>query len=152
MIKIICVGKIKEKNLQELINDYLKRLRKYIKVEIKEVSDENDNNDGKLLEKEQKNIKKYINKNDYVIVLDIKGKQLSSELFSKTLEDLFIRGKSDITFIIGSSYGLSDDLKKEADFNLSFSTMTFPHQVFRLLLVEQIYRAFKIIKNETYHK
>ena len=152
MIKIICVGKIKNKSLKLLINNYLKRLRRYNKVEIKEVLDESNNNDGRLLEKEENNIKKHINNNDYIIALDIDGKQISSESFAKTLEDLFIRGKSNITFIIGGSYGLSDNIKKEADLNLSFSKMTFPHQLFRLVLIEQIYRAFKIIKKETYHK
>lgn len=145
MIKIICLGKIKEKYLNDLINDYSKRISKYHKLEIIELKDTNN-----LLE-EKKNILNNINNNEYVIALDITGKEMQSEEFAYTIDKTFL-SNSTITFIIGSSYGLHKDIKDRADMRLSFSKMTFPHGLFRGILLEQIYRAFKILNNESYHK
>ncbi len=145
MIKIICLGKIKEKYLIDLIADYQKRISKYHKIEIIELKDEND------LNLEKKNIEKNITKQDYIIALDINGEQITSESLAKKIEETFIH-HSTITFIIGSSIGLHPDIKNIADFKLSFSSMTFPHGLFRGILLEQIYRSFKIINKETYHK
>ena len=150
MIKIITVGKIKEEYLKDAIKEYLKRLGKYTKVSIIEVPDENFEV-SKTLSKEKDSILKYINEKDFIITLEIDGKELSSVELSTRLNDIMIN-YSDITFIIGGSYGLHDDIKKMSNFALSFSKMTFPHQLFRVMLLEQIYRSFKIINNETYHK
>lgn len=147
MIKVICVGKIKENFYKEAINEYLKRLSKYTKLEIIEVADFSENS----LSKEAALILKHLNKDDYVITLEIEGKLLDSEKLSNLIETQMIHGKN-ITFIIGGSYGLDNKIKEKASFSLSFSKLTFPHQLFRVILLEQIYRAFKIIKNETYHK
>jgi len=145
MIKIICLGKLKEAYLTEFVNDYLKRLNKYHKTEIIELKDEND------LESEAKNILKYININDYVITLEIEGQSLNSLDFAKKLEETF-NHYGTITFVIGSSTGLSDTIKKRSNYALSFGKFTYPHGVFRGILLEQIYRAFKINNHETYHK
>lgn len=150
MIKIITVGKIKEQYLKDAINEYLKRLSKYTKINLIEVPDEN-YDISKTLETEKNIILKYINEKDYIITLEIEGKELSSVDFSKKLNDTLINN-SDITFIIGGSYGLHDDIKKISNYALSFSKMTFPHQLFRIMLLEQIYRSYKILNNETYHK
>lgn len=145
MIKIICLGKIKEKYINDLINDYKERISKYHKIEIIELKDTNN------LEEEKNDILKHIGTNDYVIALDIEGKQLDSVELAKTIDKIFLNN-STITFIIGSSYGLHKDLKEKANLRLSFSSMTFPHGLFRGILLEQIYRSFKILNNETYHK
>ena len=145
MIKIICLGKLKESYLTELVNDYLKRINKYHKAEIIELKDEEN------LESEAKNILKYINPNDYVITLEIEGKALNSLEFAKLIDETFITN-STITFIIGSSTGLANTIKERSNFKLSFSKFTFPHGLFRGILLEQIYRAFKINHNENYHK
>ena len=148
MIKIICVGKIKEKFFKDAIEEYVKRLSKYTKLEIIEVPDEST---GNILEKEKEHIMKYINDKDYIITLEIEGNNISSIELSEKLEKTFLNYPN-ITFIIGGSYGLDDEIKKKSNFKLSFSKMTFPHQLFRILLLEQIYRSFKIINNESYHK
>ena len=145
MIKIICLGKIKEKYLEELINDYQKRINKYHKLEIIELKDLND------LEKEAQAILKNISDKDYVISLDIKGKIISSTQFVQVIDQTF-NNYSNITFIIGSSEGLSQKVKEQSHLLLSFSAMTFPHGLFRGILLEQIYRCFKILNNEKYHK
>ena len=145
MIKILCVGKIKEKFFREAIDEYKKRLSKYTKLEIIEVAD------NESIDKEKELLLKHINEKDYIITLEIEGKELTSPELSKKLEDIFMIN-SNITFIIGSSNGLHDDIKKLSNFKLSFSKMTFPHQLFRIILLEQIYRAFKISNNESYHK
>lgn len=150
MIKIITVGKIKEKYLKDGINEYLKRMQKYAKVEIIELQDE-DFDINKTLLKEKEKIEKYIKERDYVVTLEIDGEELSSIELSKKIDNIMLNN-SDITFIIGGSYGLHDDIKKRSNFALSFSKMTFPHQLFRLILLEQIYRSFKILNNEKYHK
>lgn len=145
MIKIICLGKIKEDYLNNLIQDYKTRINKYHKIEIVELKDEND------LLVEKKNIEKYISHQDYVIALDIKGEQLDSVALANKIKETFIHHGT-ITFIIGSSIGLHEDIKNRANFKLSFSKLTFPHGLFRGVLLEQIYRSFKIINKETYHK
>lgn len=144
MIKIIAIGKIKEKYLKDAINEYLKRLSKYTKVEIVELDDSNINNEKELI---LKNIKE----KDYVITLEIEGSTYTSIEFSKRIEKQLIQN-SNICFIIGGSDGLHDEIKNIAKEKISFSTMTFPHQLFRVLLLEQIYRAYKITNNESYHK
>lgn len=151
MIKIITVGLIKEKYLKDAIAEYQKRLRKYREVEILEVKDEGILPPVQAMEKEAEKIKKYISEKDYIITLEIEGKQLTSEQFSKKLEDIMI-SNSNITFIIGGSYGIDKSIKEISKYHLSFSKMTFPHQLFRVLLLEQIYRAYKIMNNESYHK
>ena len=144
MIKIICVGKLKEKYLVELVNDYKKRINKYHKLEIIEIPDCD-------IKTEENKILSLI-ENEFVITLDINGKMLTSEELSTKLNSLFTSGKSNIIFVVGSSDGLGENIKKRSDLSLSFSKMTFPHGLFRGILLEQIYRAFKIINNEKYHK
>ena len=151
MIKIICVGKIKEKFFKEALEEYQKRLSKYIKINIIEVEDINLNNEELIKQKESELILKHIDKKDYVITLEIDGKQLSSIELSNKIQELETIN-SNITFIIGGSYGLYDEIKKLSNFKLSFSKLTFPHQLFRVILLEQIYRAYKIKNNESYHK
>lgn len=145
MIKIICLGKIKEQYLIYMINDYKSRISKYHKIEIIELKDTND------LEEEKDNILKHISNQDYIITLDIKGKELDSLEFSNLIDKAFLE-RGTITFIIGSSNGLSDDIKKISNQNISFSKLTYPHGLFRAILLEQIYRSFKILNNESYHK
>lgn len=145
MIKIICLGKIKEEYLKKLISDYQKRISRYHRIEIIELNDSND------LKKEAVDISKHINNQDYVIALDIQGENISSEELARKIDNTFL-SHSTITFIIGSSYGLDESIKKRANYRLSFSKLTFPHGLFRGMLLEQIYRSFKILNNETYHK
>ena len=156
-IKIISVGKIKEKYLLEGIKEYAKRLSKYCKLEMIEVSDEKAPEN--LSEAEKERIKdlegeKVLNKisSEYVIALAIEGKQLDSIDFSETFNQIFTYKNSDISFIIGGSMGLSKGVYNRADMQISFSKMTFPHQLMKLILLEQIYRAFRINNNESYHK
>ncbi len=151
MIKIIAVGSIKENYLKEALNEYLKRLSKYTNIEIIEVKDEGLVEESKALAIEKERIKKHLNNKDYIITLEIEGESLTSKEFATTIENIFLQ-TSNITFIIGGSYGLSPEIKSLAKKHLSFSKMTFPHQLFRLLLLEQIYRAYKINNNESYHK
>ena len=145
MIKIICLGKIKEQYLNEMIDDYKKRISKYHRLEIIELKDTNN------LEEEATNINKYLSNQDYIISLYIEGKQIDSIELSKLIDETF-NHNSTITFIIGSSNGLSNTIKEKSNLRLSFSKMTFPHGLFRAMLLEQIYRSFKILNNETYHK
>ena len=151
MIKIICVGKIKEKYFKDAIDEYVKRLSKYTKISIIEVNDIDNPSVDIILSKEKDEIIKHILDRDYVITLEIEGNMLSSVEFSKKIDSIF-NTNSNITFIIGASYGLHNDIKNRSNYKLSFSKMTFPHQLFRVNLLEQIYRAFKINNNETYHK
>ena len=144
MIKIICVGKVKEKYLRDMIDDYIKRISKYHKIEIIELADSNIN-------KEKEELLKVINTKDYNIVMDIDGNNLSSREFAEKIDKTFLIN-SNITFIIGGSDGISPEIKELANYRLSFSKLTFPHQLFRGILLEQIYRAFKILNNESYHK
>ena len=151
MIKVICVGKIKEKYLNEAIQEYKKRLSKYTKLDIIEVSDVDNPNIDIVLLKEKESIEKHINNKDFVITLEIKGNILSSEDLAQKIQKIF-NTNSTITFIIGGSYGLHKDIKNRSNFKLSFSKLTFPHQLFRVNLLEQIYRVYKINNNEAYHK
>jgi len=151
MIKIICVGKIKEKFYKEAIEEYTKRLSKYTKLQIIEVEDINLPNETLIKQKESELIEKNINDKDYVITLEIEGNELNSIELSKKLEQLE-QTNPNITFIIGGSYGLDEKIKQRSNYKLSFSKLTFPHQLFRVILLEQIYRAFKIKNNESYHK
>lgn len=148
MIKIICVGKLKEDYLKKAMEEYKKRITKYSKIEMIELEDESN---GNILEKEKTKILKYINEKDYVITLEIDGSSIDSMELSKKIESIYLN-YSNITFIIGGSYGLHDDIKKRSNYALSFSKLTFPHQLFRVMLLEQIYRSFKIMHHETYHK
>lgn len=144
MIKIICIGKIKENYLKDAINDYQKRISKYHKIEIVELPDSNIDNEKEL-------IKKNINSKDYIITMEIEGNMLSSIELSEKIDKTFITTPN-ITFIIGGSTGLHQEIKKISNYKLSFSKLTFPHGLFRLILLEQIYRSFKILNNESYHK
>ena len=151
MIKIICVGKIKEKYLKDAIDEYTKRISKYTSLEIVEIQDEGLVEEKVAMKKEGEEILKRINRKDYIICLDIDGEVIDSINFSKKIDNIYLN-YSNITFIIGGSYGLSENIKNKANYHLSFSKMTFPHQLFRVLLLEQIYRAYKINNNESYHK
>ena len=150
MIKIICLGKIKEAYLQEAIKDYQKRISKYTKLEIIELKDEKDTDQKTALQKETINIKKHITEKDNLILLDPKGKTYTSEELSQTINKE-LTYNSNITFLIGSSNGFTQELKNKISKKISFSSLTFPHGLFRLILLEQIYRSFKILNNETYH-
>ena len=151
MIKIITVGHIKEKYLQDAIEEYKKRISKYTKLEIIEIKDEGIVEKEKALNIEGEKILHYIQEKDYVITLEIDGKEYNSEDFSKKIDSIQIE-HSNITFIIGGSFGLSNKVKERSNLAISFSKMTFPHQLFRVILLEQIYRSYKIINNESYHK
>jgi len=157
-ITVISVGKLKEKYLKEAIQEYATRLTKYCKLDIIEVPDEKAPENMSAAEeeivkqKEGQTILKNIKDDTYVIALAIQGKILSSEKFAGLISDLGLRGKSNIAFVIGGSLGLSDEVLKRADYHLSFSAMTFPHQLMRVILLEQVYRGFRIIRGEPYHK
>lgn len=151
MIKIICIGKIKEKYLKDAIDEYVKRIKKYTKIEIIELKDEDYQDRSKTLKVEGENILNHIKEKDYIITLEINGEQLPSSSFAEKISKINI-DYPNICFIIGGSYGLLEEVSNKAQFALSFSKMTFPHQLFRVILLEQIYRAYKINNNETYHK
>ena len=157
-IKIYAIGHLKEAYLKQGINEYLERLKPYTQVEIVEVNDESiiANPSPKEIEiaknKEGQRVIKLLKDNEYLIGLDLVKKQPNSEEFAKYLEDKFVLGGSNISFVIGGSYGLSDELKKRCQDRIGLSNMTFLHQMTRLILLEQIYRAFKINRNEVYHK
>lgn len=154
-IKIIALGKIKEKFLKEGINEFLKRLTPYASVEVVELSAieiKDENLTSRVLEQEAEKILAQIKDNSFVITLEINGANFSSEKFAQKLDDISKQGYNEIVFVIGSSCGLAEKVSQRADFKLSLSSMTFLHQFARLILVEQIYRASKILKGETYHK
>lgn len=157
-INIVCVGKIKEKYLKLGIDEFKKRLSKYCKLDIIELDDEkapenlSDKEMTIIKDKEGKKILSKVKANSYVIALAIDGKNISSEELADTMSNLAVRGNSNITFIIGGSLGLSDEVLSRADYKLSFSKMTFPHQLMRLILLEQVYRAYRINNGEPYHK
>ena len=157
-ITVISVGKIKEKYLTMAIDEYSKRLSKYCKLSFIQVQDEktpdnaSETVNNKIKEIEGERILKNIKDSAYVIALAIEGKQLSSEQLASTLDNLAVTGKSDIVFVIGGSLGLSSQVLSRADYLLSLSKMTFPHQLMKVILLEQIYRSYRIIKNEPYHK
>lgn len=151
MITIICVGKIKEKYLTDAIKEYSKRISKYSKLNIIEVSDIDKGSISEVIDKEGIDILKHIKDRDYVITMEIEGNRLSSIELARKIDTVF-NNYSNIVFVIGGSYGLSDSIKSRSNYSLSFSDLTFPHQLFRVMLLEQIYRVFKINNNETYHK
>ena len=157
-ITLVTVGKIKEKFYRDAVEEFVKRLSRYCKVRIMEVADENTPNhapeaiEEQIKNKEGERILKQITDSMYVIALAIEGKELSSVQFAKKLETMGIEGNSDVCFVIGGSLGLSKEVYKRADELLSFSPMTFPHQLMRVILLEQVYRCFRIIHNEPYHK
>ena len=144
MIKIICVGKLKENYLKDLVSDYLDRVNKYHKTELVEIKDSD-------IDKESNQIEKYIDSKDFVVTLEIEGKKMGSQEFARTIDN-WITNYSKIVFVIGGSDGIHDSIKRRSNYSLSFSDMTFPHGLFRGFLIEQIYRSFKILNNETYHK
>ena len=156
-INIICIGKIKENYLKDAINEYSKRLSKYCKLNITELPDEkipdkiNENIANEIKTKECNNILNHIKKDSYIICLDLTGKEFSSEDFSKKIENISMEN-SNITFIIGGSLGLTNLLLQKANLKICFSKMTFPHQLIRVFLLEQLFRAFKISHGETYHR
>lgn len=157
-IKIYAIGKIKEKYLKDGIHEYLERIKPYCHIEIVEVNDEpirenpHDSEIKIAIDNEGKRVLKLLKENEYLIGLDLGKKELNSVEFADFLEKKIIQGGSNISFVIGGSYGLSDELKRRCNDSISLSKMTFLHQMTRLILLEQIYRAFKINRNETYHK
>lgn len=157
-ISIITVGKLKEKYLKDGIDEYKKRLTRYCSIEIIEVPDEkapetlSPKEEEQIKDKEGQAILKNVKDTTFVVALDLKGKMLSSEELSEFLEDCAIKGNSSIVFIIGGSLGLSKEVLQRANYKLCFSKMTFPHQLMRLILLEQVYRGFRIMKGEPYHK
>ena len=152
MIRIICVGKIKENYISKGIDEYLKRLNGYQKIEIVELKEGNNIDITKTIKTEGDDILSKINSDDFVITLEIEGNKISSVELAEKIQNLLTYGKTKIDFIIGGSWGLSDEVKKRSNYALSFSKFTFPHQLMRLVLIEQIYRAFTIINNKEYHK
>lgn len=155
---MLAVGKIKEKYLVQGISEYAKRLSRYCKLEIVEVADEKtpdkagDAVEAQIKETEGRRLLKYIREGDYVVALAIQGRMLDSIELSKLVENLGIQGESSLVFVIGGSLGLSDEVMRRADYLLSFSKMTFPHQMMRMILLEQIYRGYRIMMREPYHK
>ena len=157
-ISIIAVGKLKEKYLKQAIDEYSKRLSRYCKLEIIELPDEktpdnaSEKEEQQIKEKEGRLILSKIKDNSYVVAMDLKGKQITSEEFASFISNCGVTGNSNIVFIIGGSLGLSEGVIKRANYKLCFSKMTFPHQLFRVMLLEQVYRGFRITNNEPYHK
>ena len=157
-IAIVCVGKIKEKFYRDAIDEYAKRLSKYCKLEIIEVADEktpdkaSETVENQIKEKEADRILEKIKEDTFVYTLEIKGKRYTSEAFAKELENKGTYGTSNIAFVIGGSLGLHEKVLKRSNGSISFSDMTFPHQLMRVILTEQIYRAYRIMNNEPYHK
>lgn len=151
MIKVICIGKLKEKYLKDAEDEYLKRLKKYTNIELIELQDSNIDDEKIALEKEKELIEKQLTGKEYLITLEIEGQLLSSVELAEKLDKTLITN-SNITFLIGGSYGIHPSIKEKSNFKLSFSKMTFPHQLFRILLLEQIFRSYKILNNEKYHK
>ena len=156
-IKVVCIGKLKEKYWQDACSEYLKRLSKYSKTSVEEVLEEKIPNETasyiEIAKKaEGERILKKVNPNDYVVLLEISGQQINSVQLANLLDDITIKGHSTIVFVIGGSYGVSEEVKKRANYKLSFSKLTFPHQMARIMVLEQIYRSFKINNNEKYHK
>ena len=157
-VTLITVGKIKEKYLKDAILEYSKRLSKYCKLDIVEVADEktpdqaSENTERQIRQKEGERILRYVKEDAYVITLEINGNMMDSVTFAKKIETLAIQGKSHIVFIIGGSIGLGEEVLRRSDYALSFSKMTFPHQLMRVILLEQVYRSYRIIEGAPYHK
>ena len=158
MIKVIGIGKIKEKAMKSLIDEYIKRLRAYTKIEVIEVNDEptsdknSDAENKKLMDVEAERVLKHIKDRDFMILLDLHGKMISSETLAEKMTQITTYQSSDITFVIGGSLGVGDALVQRSNFRWKMSDLTFTHQFVRVLVLEQIYRAYKINNNETYHK
>jgi len=156
--KVVAVGKVKEKFLQEGIREYSKRLSSYLRLDIVEVTDEpcpeklSEAEEDRVREKEGERILKALNSQDYVVLLDLKGKELTSPELANFIDDLALYGRSNIAWVIGGSLGVADSVRERSDFCWSFSKLTFPHLLMRVMLLEQIYRAMKISKGEPYHK
>ena len=157
-ISVIAVGKIKEKYLKDAVTEYSKRLSRYCKLEIIEAADEKTPDhasvavEDAIRAKEGERLLKHIRDDMYVITLEIGGKMLTSEEFAEKIETLGVQGKSSLAFVIGGSIGLGKEVLKRSDFALSFSKMTFPHQLMRVVLLEQVYRGYRIVNGEPYHK
>ncbi len=157
-LTIVCIGKLKEKYWVEAVLEYSKRLSRYCNLEIDELKEEKLPDNASKAEEEQvvaaegKRLLKRISDTAYVVTLEIKGKELTSEGLAEKIGDLGLEGKSDLVFVIGGSLGLSEEVSKRSDLKLSFSKMTFPHQLMRVILLEQVYRGFKILAREPYHK
>jgi len=157
-ITVVAVGKLKERYLKEGIAEYAKRLSRFCDLQIVEADDEQAPDslsaaqEEQIKKKEAERIMSKLKEDTFLIVLDVKGKRTTSEGFASTLQNCFTSGRSNITFVIGGSLGLDAELLRKADLKLSLSDMTFPHQLFRLILLEQLFRAFKIMNGETYHK
>lgn len=157
-ITVLCVGKIKEKFYIQALDEYIKRLSRYVKLEIIQVADEKtpdgagDALNAQILTTEGERLLKKLPEDAHVITLEIGGRKLSSEAFAANIDTLMVKGVSHIAFVIGGSLGLGENMRRKSDFALSFSDMTFPHQLMRVILLEQIYRAFRINANEPYHK
>ncbi len=157
-IRILCVGKIKEKFMREALGEYSKRLSRYIKLEIAEVADEktpdnaSEREELQIRDKEGERLLKLIRQEDYVIALAIDGKMYDSVTFSQKLDRFGMLGRGSVVFVIGGSLGLGEQVLERADEAISFSKMTFPHQLMRVILLEQIYRGYRILRNEPYHK
>lgn len=158
MIKVIGIGKIKEKAMKSLIDEYIKRLRAYTKIEVIEVNDEptsdknSDAENKKVMDVEAERVLKHIKDRDFMILLDLHGKMISSETLAEKMTQITTYQSSDITFVIGGSLGVGDALVQRSNFRWKMSDLTFTHQFVRVLVLEQIYRAYKINNNETYHK
>lgn len=158
MIKIIAIGKLKDKALKSLQEEYQKRLKTYVRLEVVEVNDEpaldkySDKENKQVMDIEAERVLKHVKEKEYVILLDLHGKMFTSESFASKLNELQIYGNSDITFVIGGSLGVSEALIKRSNLRFKLSDLTFTHQMTRILLLEQIYRAYKINNHETYHK
>ena len=157
-ITLVCVGKLKEDYLRDAQKEYLKRLSRFCGIKVIEVDEEkapetaSAAQEDRIRQKEAERIRKAIGKNSVKIVLALDGKELDSVGFSEQMRNYMLEGKSDLTFIIGGSTGIDKSVIREADFNFCMSKLTFPHQLARIILLEQIYRAFKILNNEVYHK
>ncbi len=157
-ITLITVGKIKEGFYREAVSEYRKRLSRYCSLEIREAEDErtpdgiSDTEKEQILKKEGERIEKLLPENAFLVTLEIEGRKFTSEAFAHKIADLGVQGQSHIAFVIGGSLGLHNTIKKRSDLSVSFSEMTFPHQLMRVILLEQLYRAFRIINGEPYHK
>lgn len=151
-IDLIVVGKLKEKSMQQMCNEYIKRLGSYCKLNVIELKDESNNLDQSMvMSREAEAINKVLDEKSYII-MDIDGKQMTSEQFSTKIDEITTYDNSKLTFVIGGSLGIDPTIKAKANLRMSFSKMTFPHQLFRVMLLEQIYRQFRIARNEPYHK
>ncbi|MGI6212179.1 MAG: 23S rRNA (pseudouridine(1915)-N(3))-methyltransferase RlmH [Anaerovoracaceae bacterium] len=157
-ISVVCIGKLKEKYWRDAVQEYSRRLSRYCRLSIIELPESRlranagEAEEARVIREEGEEILGKIRPGQYVITLEIRGRKMTSEKLAETISDLALTGEADVVFVIGGSLGLSQDVSRRADLKLSFSDMTFPHQMMRVILLEQIYRSFKIIRNEPYHK